>query len=241
MWILVDEVKALLDCRHTPDGYNVGFNAGAAAGQTVEHLHIHVIPRYEGDVPDPRGGIRWVVPELANYLASSPSAALPLQLVDSVDERILKLELFRCLVNENFDRVDLLVSFIMRSGMNLVERHLKNAIDRGADVRVLTTDYLNVTHPDALGRLLDLGQRAEIEDSRGEFELRAFQDPLTSFHPKAYLFYSSRTGLGRGFVGSNNLSRWGSRTASSGRSRRSRSVPSSPHSLGSGMILAPCP
>ena len=53
---LVDEVKALLDERHQPDGYNVGFNAGAAAGQTVEHLHLHVIPRYAGDVADPRGG-----------------------------------------------------------------------------------------------------------------------------------------------------------------------------------------
>lgn len=66
---LVDEVKALLDERHRPDGYNVGFNAGAAAGQTVEHLHLHVIPRYAGDVADPRGGIRHVIPGKGNYLA----------------------------------------------------------------------------------------------------------------------------------------------------------------------------
>jgi len=45
-----------------PDGYNVGFNAGEAAGQTVMHLHIHVIPRYRGDVDDPRGGIRGAIP-----------------------------------------------------------------------------------------------------------------------------------------------------------------------------------
>ncbi len=50
-----------------PDAYNVGWNDGAAAGQTVMHLHLHVIPRYEGDVPDPRGGIRWVIPERAAY------------------------------------------------------------------------------------------------------------------------------------------------------------------------------
>jgi diadenosine tetraphosphate (Ap4A) HIT family hydrolase len=50
-----------------PDAYNVGWNDGAAAGQTVMHLHLHVIPRYEGDVPDPRGGIRWVIPEHAAY------------------------------------------------------------------------------------------------------------------------------------------------------------------------------
>ena len=210
IWDLVDDVKALLDARHAPDGYNIGFNAGAAAGQTIEHLHLHVIPRYEGDVPDPRGGIRWVFPEAANYLApSSMAPAMPPQLVDSVDDRILKLELFRCLINESFDRVDLLVSFIMRSGVSLVERHLRGALDRGANVRVLTTDYLTVTQPDALGRLIDLGRRADVDDRRGNLELRAFQDPLTSFHPKAYLFWSSTTGLGRGFVGSNNLSRSG--------------------------------
>jgi diadenosine tetraphosphate (Ap4A) HIT family hydrolase len=67
---LVEEVKAILDRQSPPpDGYNVGFNAGAAAGQTVMHLHVHVIPRYAGDVPDPRGGIRHVIPGLGNYLA----------------------------------------------------------------------------------------------------------------------------------------------------------------------------
>jgi diadenosine tetraphosphate (Ap4A) HIT family hydrolase len=59
---LIEEVKRLLDHRTpAPDGYNVGFNAGAAAGQTVMHLHVHVIPRYAGDVPDPTGGIRNVI------------------------------------------------------------------------------------------------------------------------------------------------------------------------------------
>jgi len=50
-----------------PDGFNVGINDGRAAGQTVEQLHVHVIPRYTGDVPDPRGGIRFVLPEKAKY------------------------------------------------------------------------------------------------------------------------------------------------------------------------------
>jgi diadenosine tetraphosphate (Ap4A) HIT family hydrolase len=58
-------VRALIDERHRPAGYNIGFNDGPAAGQTVMHLHIHVIPRYPGDVPDPRGGVRWVLPEKA--------------------------------------------------------------------------------------------------------------------------------------------------------------------------------
>lgn len=69
---LVDKVKELLDNRYSPDGYNVGFNDGPAAGQTVGHFHIHIIPRYEGDVPDPRGGIRNVIPERGNYLAEPP-------------------------------------------------------------------------------------------------------------------------------------------------------------------------
>ncbi|MFZ5476841.1 MAG: HIT family protein [Myxococcota bacterium] len=64
---LVDEVKRQLDESHRPDGYNVGFNAGDAAGQTVPHLHVHVIPRYRGDRADPRGGVRWVLPDKADY------------------------------------------------------------------------------------------------------------------------------------------------------------------------------
>jgi diadenosine tetraphosphate (Ap4A) HIT family hydrolase len=64
---LINEVKRLLDDSHHPDGYNVGFNAGDAAGQTVSHLHVHVIPRYRGDRPDPRGGVRWVLPDQADY------------------------------------------------------------------------------------------------------------------------------------------------------------------------------
>ena len=69
---LVGEVKRLLDQQldPKPDGYNVGFNAGTAAGQTVPHVHVHVIPRYEGDMPDPRGGVRHVIPEKGNYLAA---------------------------------------------------------------------------------------------------------------------------------------------------------------------------
>lgn len=68
---LVGEVKEHLDrtLPVRPDGYNVGFNCGAAAGQTVMHLYVHVIPRYAGDMDDPRGGVRHVIPEKGNYLA----------------------------------------------------------------------------------------------------------------------------------------------------------------------------
>jgi diadenosine tetraphosphate (Ap4A) HIT family hydrolase len=67
VWATVRRVRELLDEHHKPDGFNIGVNDGSAAGQTVSHVHIHVIPRYEGDVPDPRGGIRWVFPQKARY------------------------------------------------------------------------------------------------------------------------------------------------------------------------------
>jgi diadenosine tetraphosphate (Ap4A) HIT family hydrolase len=68
---LIDDVRKQIEHRFAPDGFNVGFNVGSAAGQTVRHLHIHVIPRYDGDVNDPRGGIRHVMPGKGNYLASA--------------------------------------------------------------------------------------------------------------------------------------------------------------------------
>ena len=66
---LVGVVKNKLDETHAPDGYNIGMNCGSSAGQTVMRFHCHVIPRFEGDVGDPRGGVRWCVPSRGNYLA----------------------------------------------------------------------------------------------------------------------------------------------------------------------------
>ena len=63
MFDLVDEAKKLLDAKYHPDGYNVGVNCGQVAGQSVPHVHIHVIPRYVGDTKFPIGGVRGVVPE----------------------------------------------------------------------------------------------------------------------------------------------------------------------------------
>ena len=58
---LLDRAKAQIDRNHAPDGYNIGVNIGEAGGQSRMHVHVHLIPRYRGDVPDPRGGIRCVL------------------------------------------------------------------------------------------------------------------------------------------------------------------------------------
>ena len=67
LWKLVDEVKTMLEGQHSPDGFNIGINDGVAAGQTIPHLHIHIIPRYAGDMDNPAGGVRGVIPSKQRY------------------------------------------------------------------------------------------------------------------------------------------------------------------------------
>lgn len=64
---LITEEQKLLDEEFTPDGYNIGVNVGTAAGQSINHVHIHIIPRYKGDVENPQGGVRHVIPKKAHY------------------------------------------------------------------------------------------------------------------------------------------------------------------------------
>ena len=64
---LLRREKARIDAEHGPDGYNVGVNVGKAAGQSIFHVHIHLIPRYTGDVENPQGGVRHVIPRKAHY------------------------------------------------------------------------------------------------------------------------------------------------------------------------------
>ena len=66
---LVAQVRVMLVAELNPDGFNVGINDGTSAGQTVMHAHVHVIPRRHGDVADPRGGVRWIIPDKAAYWA----------------------------------------------------------------------------------------------------------------------------------------------------------------------------
>lgn len=64
---LIDDCKKLIDEAYSPDGYNIGINCGESAGQTIFHVHTHLIPRYEDDMMDPRGGVRGVIPEKRIY------------------------------------------------------------------------------------------------------------------------------------------------------------------------------
>lgn len=61
------DIKGYLDSEYSPDGYNVGFNVNEEGGQSIFHCHVHVIPRYRGDVENPRGGVRGVIPSKQNY------------------------------------------------------------------------------------------------------------------------------------------------------------------------------
>ncbi|MFN2308754.1 MAG: HIT family protein [Gammaproteobacteria bacterium] len=64
---IIDEARALVDEQFQPGGYNIGVNVGPIAGQSVPHLHVHLIPRYAGDVENPKGGVRGVIPSRQKY------------------------------------------------------------------------------------------------------------------------------------------------------------------------------
>ncbi len=70
LWDLLKAARMFLEQEYTPNGYNIGINEGEAAGQTIPHLHIHLIPRYDGDMADPRGGVRGVIPQKQHYQVS---------------------------------------------------------------------------------------------------------------------------------------------------------------------------
>lgn len=193
--------RRIIHERYPADGFNFGVNIGLAAGQTIPHLHVHLIPRITGDMPDPRGGVRHVIPARGNYLKSSPAGFDLLDaptseslLVRGSDDPLLP-HLRRCL--DQSVHADLAVAFILKSGVALVREHLRDLLDRGGRVRIVTGDYLDATDPDALVELLDLG---------GNLQLRVFEAGDTSFHPKAYIFHDEN-GQGTAFVGSSNLTR----------------------------------
>ena len=231
-----------------PAGFNIGVNVGEVAGQTVPHLHVHVIPRYEGDVPDPRGGVRHVIPGLGNYLALEEPFAEKLwrshsfphvaegsaaRYADSVP-RVYGSEVRpigdRLLQDLSKARaIDIAVAFVTQSGLNRLFPHLDDLVTRGGRLRFLTGDYLGVTDPGALRRLLDL----ELTE-RANAELRIFEcnDEL-GFHPKAYLLHGADD-VDAAYVGSSNLTaqgldrgiEWNYRLESTHDSRGFRSIAS---------------
>ena len=82
---LLLEERTALDAEFHPDGYNIGVNVGQAAGQSVLHVHIHVIPRYVGDHPRPQGGVRQIIPGKADYPRGSAPLASALPAGDPTD------------------------------------------------------------------------------------------------------------------------------------------------------------
>lgn len=191
----LDAVRKMIDERHAPDGYNIGINVGPAAGQTVPHLHVHLVPRMHGDVPDPRGGVRYVIPAKANYRAGPLLEGAPHEdpLVRGGTDPLLPHLVAHF---SRATRVDIAVAFTMTSGVRLLVEHLRDVVARGGRVRMLTGDYLDVTEPEALRTVLDLGERVE---------LRAFESGRTSFHLKSYICVDAEN-RGTAFVGSSNLS-----------------------------------
>ena len=124
----------------------------------------------------------------------------PVLLDGSAEGRLLP-HLIDRLRDPDLDRIDMAVSFVMKSGLARILEPLEDALDRGARVRILTTDYLAITDPDALTQLADL---AEGGDRR--LEVRLFSGGSVAFHPKAYIFWSSAGETAAGYVGSSNLS-----------------------------------
>ena len=207
----LDHAKAAIEEQHAPDGYNIGINAGAAAGQTIHHLHVHLIPRYLGDVDDPRGGVRHVIPDKGNYLrsqiadAGEPYRKKEENLLITGGDDPLRPHLAHHLARAK--KVDVVVAFIKPSGLNDLWSDLTEALERGANLRVLTGDYLGITDPDALVKLLDLKERAGNLVNLRVFNTTSASPQLSrAFHPKAYIF-TRRDGSGAAFVGSSNLSR----------------------------------
>lgn len=201
----VEAARRAILKQHTPDGFNIGVNVGAAAGQTIPHLHLHVIPRYAGDTPDPRGGVRHVIASRGNYLAPvDADADIGRRLVTGGDDPLLPHIIAEL---STADRADIVVAFALESGVDRVFEHFRDLLARGGRLRLLTGDYLGITEPNALMRLLDLDgdiERRVFETGSAQASAHNGRTSL-SFHPKAYIF--GLTNGGTAFVGSSNLSK----------------------------------
>ena len=207
---LVNVVKLVLDDRMNPkpDGYNVGFNSGDAAGQTVPHVHIHVIPRYLGDIADPRGGIRHVIPDKGNYLKDLPSPKIESSagngptLSTGFPNSPLWEHLSWRIAGARY--VDVLASFVQLSGLDVIEERLFEAIRNDGRVRILVSDYLYISDAKALWRLMgwiNVGFE-EFNESRLQaklIETSRLPSSPTSFHAKGMADFGRQFRRDRGW------------------------------------------
>ncbi|RMD82552.1 MAG: HIT domain-containing protein, partial [Candidatus Dadabacteria bacterium] len=207
----IDVARRIIEHERSPAGFNIGINVGEAAGQTVFHLHVHVIPRYPGDTPNPRGGVRHVIPgrgdykvgsvsETAALYASATAPALCPALSPLVTgEQESMLERLRAELGDA-EGLDAAVAFVAASGIELLAEPLAGFLSRGGRLRLVTTDYLGVTEPEALERLLEICARTSSSALLRIFEA----SERRRFHPKAYIFH--RPGKRScAYIGSSNL------------------------------------
>ena len=217
--------RAAIERLHAPDGFNIGVNSGTSAGQTIPHLHVHVIPRYSGDVADPRGGVRHVLPGLGNYLVTSQRSESNILNARGIAEKAqsayvatldserrvfgasTQYPLLPALIDDlaTADQIDMAVAFVLEKGLRLLMVHLQDLLERDGYIRILTGDYLDATEPEALQLMLDLRDHA-AERGRGRVDARVFETRgAGSFHPKAYMVSKNAHAVAA-YIGSSNVS-----------------------------------
>lgn len=215
LWGAIDIVCEELIDLYSPNGFNFGINSGEAAGQTVGHLHLHVIPRYDGDMDDPRGGVRHVIPEMGNYkrdgylrLSRQAREVNPPKYTNPISTSTFTSGPAKPLLpvlTQDISRarkLDIAVAFVYRSGLNRLMPRLEDLLEKeDGRLRILTGDYLNASDPDALQLLLDLQTRYPEKCSLFVYNVKNAR----SFHPKSYLM-SDVGGENIAYVGSSNIS-----------------------------------
>lgn len=215
LWGAIDVVCEDLSNLYSPDGFNFGINSGDAAGQTVGHLHLHVIPRYDGDMEDPRGGVRHVIPKMGNYksegyvgLSRQTREGQPPDYVSTVSTTSFtsgpSKPLLPALTKDisRAQQLDIAVAFIYRSGLKRLMPRMEDLLEKeGGRLRILTGDYLDASDPDALQLLLDLQARNPEKCSLFVYNVKNAR----SFHPKSYLMFNVG-GENIAYVGSSNIS-----------------------------------
>lgn len=176
--------------------FNLGLNDGAAAGQTVPHAHLHLIPRRPGDVPDPVGGVRGVIPAHRDWrrIRQFSSPARP-ALLSGPPHLALEDDLLAALATAV--RCDIATAFVTESGIGVLATDIAATLRKsGGRVRIVTGDYLGFNEPRALRRLLDFGNSLELYVHQA--------DGGAPFHAKSYLV-ENEAGHRIAFVGSSNL------------------------------------